>query len=32
MNVKIDIVNQPEIYTEWFKIIFKESYEKLKNG
>jgi len=29
--VKNDIENQPEIYTAWFKIIFKESYEKLKN-
>lgn len=29
-NVKKDIKNKPENYTEWFKIIFKESYEKLK--
>ncbi len=29
--VKNDIENRPEIYTAWFKIIFKESYEKLKN-
>lgn len=27
--VKNDIEAQPEIYTEWFKIIFKESYDKL---
>ena len=30
--VKSDIDHQPEIYTEWFKIIFKESYLKLKNA
>jgi len=30
-HVKKDIKLQPEIYTEWFKIIFKESYDKLKN-
>ena len=30
-NVKNDIVSHPERYTEWFKIIFKESYEKLKS-
>lgn len=29
--VKTDIEAQPEIYTEWFKIIFKESYDKLTN-
>lgn len=29
--VKTDIEEQPEIYTEWFKIIFKESYDKLTN-
>ncbi|MCF2874430.1 MULTISPECIES: isopentenyl-diphosphate Delta-isomerase [unclassified Tenacibaculum] len=28
-DVKNDIEKQPEIYTEWFKIIFKESYEKI---
>ncbi len=28
-DVKIDIKNHPEYYTEWFKIIFKESYAKL---
>ena len=31
-DVKIDIENNPSIYTEWFKIIFKESYEKLINA
>ncbi|MCK5637893.1 MAG: isopentenyl-diphosphate Delta-isomerase [Flavobacteriaceae bacterium] len=28
-DVKTDIKNHPEYYTEWFKIIFKESYAKL---
>ncbi len=28
-DVKSDIEKKPEIYTEWFKIIFKESYEKI---
>lgn len=28
-DVKNDIEKQPEIYTEWFKIIFKESYQKI---
>ncbi|CAM1356975.1 MULTISPECIES: isopentenyl-diphosphate Delta-isomerase [Tenacibaculum] len=28
-EVKNDIDKKPEIYTEWFKIIFKESYEKI---
>ncbi len=28
-EVKEDIENKPELYTEWFKIIFKESYEKI---
>lgn len=28
-EVKKDIENKPEIYTEWFKIIFKESYNKI---
>ena len=28
-DVKKDIGNEPELYTEWFKIIFKESYEKI---
>jgi len=27
--VKIDIELQPEIYTAWFKIIFKEYYQRL---
>jgi isopentenyl-diphosphate delta-isomerase len=27
--VKKDIELQPNIYTAWFKIIFKESYLKL---
>lgn len=31
-GVKRDIETKPEIYTEWFKIIFKESYDKLKNA
>jgi len=31
-DVKSDIELQPEIYTEWFKIIFKESYDKLKSN
>ncbi len=29
--VKNDIERQPEIYTAWFKIIFKESYHKITN-
>lgn len=28
-EVKKDIAMRPEIYTEWFKIIFKESYDKI---
>ena len=28
-EVKSDIENHPEKYTAWFKIIFKESYNKL---
>jgi isopentenyl-diphosphate delta-isomerase len=31
-EVKDDIENNPQIYTEWFKIIFKESYLKLRNA
>ncbi|CAL2085423.1 Isopentenyl-diphosphate Delta-isomerase 2 [Tenacibaculum sp. 190524A02b] len=27
--VKEDIAQQPDLYTEWFKIIFKESYHKI---
>jgi len=28
-NVKADIKTQPEIYTEWFKIIFDKFYEHI---
>jgi isopentenyl-diphosphate Delta-isomerase len=28
--VKIDMLKQPEIYTEWFKIIFEKFYNYLK--
>jgi len=28
-DVKQDIRNRPEIYTEWFKIIFDKFYEDL---
>ena len=31
-DVKKDIEEHPENYTAWFKIIFKESYEKLKDA
>ncbi len=31
-DVKNDIESNPSNYTEWFKIIFKESYEKLTNA
>ena len=31
-EVKDDIETNPQIYTEWFKIIFKESYSKLRNA
>ncbi|QOD61648.1 isopentenyl-diphosphate Delta-isomerase [Polaribacter haliotis] len=30
--VKKDMEDNPEIYTEWFKIIFDKSYEKLTNA
>ncbi|QTD38182.1 isopentenyl-diphosphate Delta-isomerase [Polaribacter batillariae] len=30
--VKKDMEKNPEIYTEWFKIIFDKSYEKLTNA
>jgi isopentenyl-diphosphate delta-isomerase len=30
-DVKSDIEKNPLIYTEWFKIIFKESFDKIKN-
>lgn len=29
--VKIDMVKQPEIYTEWFKIIFDNYYSSLQH-
>ncbi|REH52367.1 isopentenyl-diphosphate delta-isomerase [Tenacibaculum gallaicum] len=29
VEVKNDIKNHPEEYTAWFKIIFKESYDKI---
>jgi isopentenyl-diphosphate delta-isomerase len=28
-DVKTDMKGQPEMYTEWFKIIFKEYYQRL---
>ena len=28
-DIKKDILEQPELYTEWFKIIFKEYQERL---
>ncbi len=28
-DIKVDIVLQPEIYTEWFKIIFEKFYEHI---
>jgi len=31
-DVKKDIENNPEIYTEWFKIIFDKSFDKLINA
>ena len=31
-DVKKDIEDNPDIYTEWFKIIFDKSYEKLTNA
>ena len=31
-DVKKDIENNPEIYTEWFKIIFDKSFDKLTNA
>ena len=30
-DVRKDIENKPEIYTAWFKIIFKESFKKISN-
>jgi len=29
-NVKLDMQKNPVLYTEWFKIIFKEYYDRLK--
>jgi len=29
MDVKTDIVTHPELYTEWFKIIFNKFYEHI---
>lgn len=31
-DVKSDIAQNPALYTEWFKIIFKESYKRLTNA
>ena len=31
-DVKSDIDKNPSIYTEWFKIIFKESYSKISSS
>ncbi|PQJ78818.1 isopentenyl-diphosphate Delta-isomerase [Polaribacter porphyrae] len=31
-DVKNDIQQNPDNYTEWFKIIFKESYQKLTDA
>jgi isopentenyl-diphosphate delta-isomerase len=31
-DVKSDIEKNPSIYTEWFKIIFKESYSKISSA
>ena len=31
-DVKIDILDRPEIYTEWFKIIFDKFYEHLNRA
>lgn len=30
--VKADVVNNPNEYTAWFKIIFEKSYDKLNNA
>lgn len=30
--IKIDIEDNPAIYTAWFKIIFKEFYERIKSN
>jgi isopentenyl-diphosphate delta-isomerase len=31
-DIKKDMENHPAIYTEWFKIIFNKSYEKLTHA
>lgn len=31
-DVKEDILKQPELYTEWFKIIFDKFYEHINRG
>ncbi len=31
-EVKVDMELNPDIYTEWFKIIFDKSFEKLQNA
>lgn len=31
-DVKLDIEHHPALYTAWFKIIFKESYNKITNA
>ena len=31
-DVKIDIIENPQLYTEWFKIIFDKSFEKLQDA
>ena len=31
-DVKSDMINNPSEYTEWFKIIFDKSFEKLANA
>ena len=30
-EVKLEMENNPSTYTEWFKIIFRESFEKITN-
>ena len=32
LDVKNDIKKNPKEYTEWFKIIFKKSFKKIKNA
>ncbi|MCI2227853.1 isopentenyl-diphosphate Delta-isomerase [Polaribacter sp. MSW13] len=31
-DVKLDMEKNPSVYTEWFKIIFDKSFEKLRNA